>query len=222
MISRKSVQPPRVINVVGIDGSGKSTVANHLATKLRSRGYEVDVIWLRFNHFFSKPLLGLCRLIKLTRYVRHGGVLVGYHDFHRSPLISLLFVILQYADALRVRLLKIEPKLRTPNKILIIDRYVFDILIDLMVDTNNEKLSEEFFGVAFKKLLPPNAFVLFIDRVEEGVISARPENSLDEKFQQRFRYYSSLREDDAVIRISNNGSLLDLLKKVDDLFVDDQ
>ena len=85
---------PDLIYVMGIDGSGKSTVSEYLADELREKGYDVDVVWLRFNHVITKPLLGFCRLIGLTRYETCDGIRVGYHDFYKSSVISFFFILL--------------------------------------------------------------------------------------------------------------------------------
>ena len=121
---------PKLIYITGIDGSGKSTVSEHLADQLRSKGYEVNILWLRFNHVFSKPLLGLCRLLGYTKYEKPGGIHVGYHDFYKSKIISYLFIFFQYLDAVRVKYTKILPLYRKKNSVIILDRYVYDILIE--------------------------------------------------------------------------------------------
>ena len=83
---------PELIYIMGIDCSGKSTVSNYIADEYREKGYDVDVVWLRYNHVITKPLLGLCRLIGLTKYETHDGIRVGYHDFYKSTIISCLFI----------------------------------------------------------------------------------------------------------------------------------
>jgi len=131
---------PRVIYVMGIDGSGKTTVVENLSKLLEDKGYHVYAEWLRFNHVLSKPLLGFCRLVGLTRYEKKDGIRIGYHEFHRSKVISWLYIYLQYLDALRVRIFRIDPKIRQKNCVLILDRFVYDIIIDLMIDTGIEDL----------------------------------------------------------------------------------
>ena len=206
---------PKLIYVMGIDGSGKSTVSEHLATRLREQGYTVNVEWLRFNHVLSKPLLGLCRLIRLTRYETHGGIRVGYHDFHRSRLISWLFVFFQYLDALRVKYHKVMPGIRGDTNVLILDRYVYDILVDVMVDTGMDALRESRIGEAFLQLIPPNARVILVNRDLDSVLEARPEGRVDRNFIKRYRHYQAIAEQANVNTIDNNGPLDELLRQAE-------
>lgn len=203
---------PKIIYVMGIDGSGKSTVSEHLARRLRDMGYQVEVEWLRFNHVLSKPLLGLCRLIGLTRYEVSDGIRVGYHDFHRSRVVSWLFVLLQYLDAWRVLQLKIKPRMKGEHKILILDRYVYDILVDLMVDTRFEGLLSGRTGDAFLSLLPPDSKLLLVDRALDEVLGARPEGRVDANFIERYRHYKRIERQCPVEVLRNNGELAGLLQ----------
>jgi len=205
---------PRVIYVTGIDGSGKTTVVEWLAEQLRGRGYQVDVLWLRFNHVLSKPLLAFCRLVGLTRYEMTNGIRVGYHEFHRSKLVAWLFVAFQYLDAVMVRWLRIGPRLRKANRIVVLDRYVFDILIDLMIDTRIDDLHSGPVGKAFLKLLPAGTVVLPLLRDRDSLLAARPESVVDRNFEARQRLYEELPTVYGLRPLRNDRGLEELLAQV--------
>jgi len=205
---------PRLIYVMGIDGAGKSTVVEWLAKTLRDKGLPVEVRWLRFNHFFSKPLLGFCRLVGLTRYETVRGVRVGYHNFYRSRLVSWIFIVLQYLDALRIRWFWIAPRLRRGDRILILDRFIYDILVDVMVDTRITDLDRHPLGKAFLKLLPESALVLFVIRDKEKLLEARPESNVDRNFSSRMDLYLALSARHGLIPLQNNGDLESLFCEV--------
>lgn len=210
-VTEGRIDPPRVIYITGIDGSGKSTVSEHLAARLREAGYEVDILWLRFNHVISKPLLGLCRVLGLTRYEVRDGIRVGYHDFYRSKIVSWLFIFSQYLDALRVRYLKLGPRLAGDGKVIILDRYVYDILIDVMTDTRINDLHRGRVGRAFKRLLPQGVVTILVNRDLERVLEVRPEGRVDDNFLRRYEFYKELAEDPSVNTIHNDSSLDSLL-----------
>lgn len=209
MNDRKNI--PKLIYIMGVDGSGKSTVSEYLAEQLRDKGYIVDVVWLRFNHIISKPLLGLCRVIGLTRYETCDGIRVGYHDFYKSSVISFLFILFQYLDALRVKYTKILPLMRKKNHVVILDRYVYDILIDLAVDTRQDNLIYTWFGKRFRQLLPEDAKTILVRRELSDVLSVRPEGVVDRNFEFRYKHYQQLDENIGVNVIRNDGSLDELL-----------
>lgn len=211
---KSNAQPactPQLICLSGIDGSGKSSVCTHLQQRFATTGRKVTVKWLRYNHVLSKPLLGLCRLLGLTRYVTVNGITVGYHDFHRSRIVAWLFVLFQYLDALRVLHFKVRPSLKHPNEILILDRYVYDILVDIMVDTGFTSLATTGIGKAFLRLMPEGARVLLVDRDLHDVLDARPEGRVDENFSKRYHLYKQISSEDGVLTIVNSGSLHELL-----------
>ncbi len=206
---------PKVIYIMGIDGSGKTTVSEHLAKQLRARGYTVHVLWLRFNHVITKPLLGLCRILGFTRYEIHDGIKVGYHDFYRSKTISWLFIMFQYLDAVRIKYLKVLPKIRSGKNVLILDRYVYDILIDVMVDTRMDQLGKGKVGRAFKALIPEGTLSVLIDRDLGKVLEVRPEGQVDDNFEHRYRFYKELAFDPSVNTVTNDASLETLLSVVE-------
>jgi len=202
---------PKLIYIMGVDGSGKSTVSEHLAEQLRNNGYKVGVIWLRFNHVITKPLLGLCRLIGLTKYETCNGIRVGYHDFYKSSIISFFFILFQYLDAVRVKYTKIMPLLKKDKHIVILDRYVYDILIDLAVDTRQDNLIYSWFGKKFRQLLPEGSVTILVRREMSEVLSVRPEGIVDRNFKFRYEHYQQLNKDLGIKIINNEGSLEELL-----------
>ena len=202
---------PELIYIMGIDGSGKSTVSNYIADEYREKGYDVDVVWLRYNHVITKPLLGLCRLIGLTKYETHDGIRVGYHDFYKSTIISFLFISFQYLDAVRVKYTRIVPILKRSNHIIILDRYVYDILIDLAVDTRKDNMIYSWFGQRFRNLLPKESIIILVRRDLETVLDVRPEGKVDRNFEARYNHYQQLGTNLGIKIINNEGSLEELL-----------
>lgn len=213
--SESSQVLPSVIYVMGIDGSGKSTVVNHLATRIKQEGGKVETLWLRFNHVLSKPFLGLCRLGGLTRYEQTPVGRIGYHDFYRHRVIAWLFVWLQYLDALRVRLWRLGSYRMRPGTVIVLDRYVYDVLVDLKAATRIQKLEESIVGSALRKLLPRDTLVLYIRRNKRSLIEARPENAWDKNFAVRLACYERLGRLPGIVTIDNDGDLKDLLTKAE-------
>lgn len=202
---------PNVIYIMGIDGSGKTTVSEHIAEVLKSRGIPVEVRWLRFNHIISKPLLGLCRLLKLTRYEYIDGIRVGYHEFYRSRIIAWLFVYFQYLDAFLATRLHVSSATTDKHRVLILDRFVYDILIDLMIDTRIEKLDQTWIGRKLVALMPDNAVTIPVTRNVDALLEARPESRVDRNFFDRLKLYEQVIERQSLLPLVNDASLDELL-----------
>lgn len=207
MATASRSERPRIAYVMGIDGSGKTTVTEYLARAYGNKGYEVDVVWLRFNHVLTKPLLGLCRVLGLTRYEMIDGIRVGYHEFYRSKLISWAFVYLQYLDALRVTWSVVKPWQKDEKKVLILDRFVYDILIDLMIDTRIERLDTTWIGRRLAALLPEEAITIPVFRNREQLLEARPESRVDRNFDERLRLYEELVRRQELTPLLNDSTL---------------
>ena len=203
---------PNVIYIMGIDGSGKTTVSEHIAEALRNRGNEVEVRWLRFNHVISKPLLGLCKLLGLTRYENINGIRVGYHEFYRSRIIAWLFVYFQYLDAVRATRLHVSSGTGNKHRVLILDRFVYDILIDLMIDTHIEKLDQTWIGRKLLALMPDDSITIPVVRGVDALLEARPESRVDRNFYDRLKLYEQLVERQSLLPLVNDSSLDDLLR----------
>lgn len=203
---------PSVIYIMGIDGSGKTTVSEHIAEVLKSRGLRVGVRWLRFNHVISKPLLGLCRLLGLTRYETINCIRVGYHEFYRSRIIAWLFVYFQYLDAALAARLHVKHGMNDNRRVLILDRFVYDILIDLMIDTRIDKLDQTWIGRKLIALMPANSITIPVVRGVDALLEARPESRVDRNFFERLRLYEQLVERQSLQPLANDLSLDDLLR----------
>lgn len=205
-----------LVYITGIDGSGKSTLVNIIEKELCQRGIRSTTYWLRFNHVISKPLLGFCRLIGLTRYENIGGIRIGYHEFSKSRIISWLFIALQYLDALRVKYFKIFPASFKKNHIIILDRFVYDILIDMSVDTNIDLFSSRVYK-CFTNLVPKNAKIILIDRDMDEVLKCRPEGVVDKYFKKRRVLFDRLKHENNIIVIENSRTIEEMREQVIDI-----
>jgi hypothetical protein len=129
-------------------------------------------------------------------------------------VVSWLFVLLQYLDAVRVRWLQVAPRLRDEKCVVILDRFVHDILVDIMVDTGITDLDRRFFGRALLRLLPPGTLVLPLARDVKPLLEARPESQVDRNFSVRLRLYETTRARLSLIELHNDGTLEQLLTQV--------
>ena len=126
----------KLIFITGIDGSGKSYFSDRLIRYLEETNTPVKHVWARFMNYTSKPLLGLCRLLKLSYKEKHNNIVVGYHDFVNSKFISMLFTFFQLLDIQIVILVKILFPLWF-GKLVLSERGPYDTLIDICVDIKN-------------------------------------------------------------------------------------
>jgi len=204
----------RIISFSGIDGCGKTTVIKCVRKELESRGHKTNCVWLRYNHYLTKILHAFCRLTGLTRYEWHDGIRVGYHEFYRSTIISNLSIILNFIDTFFATFFLVYIPVLFTKRIIICDRWVFDILIDLQVDTGKYLGPDSFWGRMFLKLVPGNAKCFLIFRDASMIEATRPEHAHDKNYKPRRELFSWWSAQPKCVAIDNNGSVQDTVRLV--------
>lgn len=194
----------RLVGLVGVDGSGKTYLADHLCDRLDEEGILWRRVWSRFRNYLSKPLLALTRLTGHNRKVEQDGVRIGYHDFQASRPLALVFLALQAVD--QVLDILIRYRLRRGCGLIVGDRCVFDTLVDLAVDTGLDRLVIERLGPLLVRLLPRPWHVVVVSRPVALIRESRPDALLDRHFLRRRALYLRLARRFGLPVVENAGT----------------
>lgn len=197
---------PTLISIVGVDGSGKTTLANWLAGELAAQGCEPVLVWSRFRNYLSKPLLALTRLTGHNYYKTLDGVKFGFHDFERLVGYRELFAALQAIDVNIAAYARIHRQ-RMRSDMVICERGPWDTLVDVTADTGLSWLPTSPLGSLYSLLMRRDARVLWISRGRDSILRTRPELVHDHKLGPRMAVYARLAERHAWHVIDNNGTL---------------
>lgn len=169
--------------ISGPDGTGKSTIVNSLHHVV---GYEV--VWLRFNHYLAKVVNGVGRLLGKSYREYHSWGMVGYHDY--QGMFGVIYVYAVFIDQWIFRFLFKNKKLNK-KKHYLIDRYIVDVIADLMVDTQRPTLVFKLFGRQLKNELKQSR--CFILRCDPNIVfSRRPDVSDDRKYFDKVSAYECI------------------------------
>lgn len=200
---------PKCIVVSGIDGSGKTTIINALGQRLEECGVKPHYVWLRYNHIIIKPVHAFCRLVGLSRRRDSAQGKVWRHEFYRSQMFCSLYIFLTWLDTFLGRL-KVAWQLKKIDAgVVICDRWVNDILIDLAVDSRRAGLLEGCWNKRFQRILPEGTKSFLIVRDTAAVLGCRPECQDDPDFKFRQDMYKQMQKMlGSVIVLSNNGSIV--------------
>lgn len=122
----------KLISFVGIDGSGKTTLAHLLADEMRARGFKCSYIYGRYKPILAKPLVLLGKY-----WVTRNHNIKKYSDYSRAKmsvakkhsLISSIYVSILLSEYIMQITLKILIPQMMGN-IIICDRYVYDTVIN--------------------------------------------------------------------------------------------
>ena len=195
------------IVISGIDGCGKTTVIRELRNRLEQEGLTTHYEWLRYNHRLVRPVHGLSRLVGLSRRYRVGDRSVWRHEFYRSRLFCSFYVLLSWLDVWLGRLILAARLLPKDVDIVVCDRWVRDILVDLVVDTRQRNLLAGTWYAGFMRVLPHQTRQYLIVRDGDRVVSARPDVMQDMSHSFRHKLYRRLEKSADVVVVRNNGTV---------------
>lgn len=196
----------QVICLVGCDGSGKSTLARFVVDELKRRGHRPVLMWSRYNHFFSKPLLAVARLLGYSPKEVHDGVTFGYHEFYRVAWLKWSFIFLQVLDV-NLAIRKQVRAARRKGDVLVFERSPWDTLADIMLDTRNERLAETCWGRWIVSSMESRSTVFWVQRDVDAILRTRSELRFDRDLLRKIRNYETLALKYSWIKIGNSGTL---------------
>jgi thymidylate kinase len=153
---------PRCLHLAGVDGTGKTTQAKAILSLFQQQGLAARLVWLRFPRLFCTPLLVYARLRGYSRQEIVNGHRHGYWDFTDSWLMSKVFPWVLLVDTFLMALFKIYLPLWL-GRTLVCDRFVVDILVDLMVGLRDEHFDQRLPGRLFLALLPEDTQIVILD-----------------------------------------------------------
>ena len=151
-----------VIIFCGLDGSGKTTQAKKLLIYLESKKISSKYVWLRYPNFFSLPIAGFLRLFGVSGYpIPEEKKSQGLDDLSTHKNLKKLWIWSLYNDFKFVCWKKLLRPIKN-KKILILDRFVIDTVVELAINTDQEdnfdSISKKFF-----KFIPNNSVIFFLD-----------------------------------------------------------
>lgn len=203
---------PRCVVISGIDGSGKTTVINLLQSELKERGWLTAYIWLRFNHYFTKIMHAIARMVGLSVKVHSEMGDTWQHRFYQSSIFCNLYIITTYIDTCISRVK--YNRVAKGHDIVICDRWITDIIVDLATKTHRANLINGKWAKRFLKILPEDAVLFVIYRETQAIVDCRLENRVDTDFEFRLAVYKQLLEKPFIHPVDNRRTLSDTLFQI--------
>jgi thymidylate kinase len=207
---------PSLICIIGPDGSGKSTQARLLVEYAKSKGIKCKYLWMRRPQLFSLPVLLLAKILGLSEKMElKSGEEIGYHHFERSRFVSSLYASTTLIDALIITFVRIGLPLAISKNMIICDRYMHDVLVDLMVSIGKNRLEDFPSGNRFVELIPDYCNAVLLTSDEKTLRSRREDVRMDETLEIKIRLYQEVAERFSLDIIDSSlpiGKVQELLK----------
>jgi GT2 family glycosyltransferase/thymidylate kinase len=185
---------PSCIIISGLDGSGKTTLANSLFEYLRSKGYKTKYVWIRSPHTFAYLISRiLIRLGWHQNFRNPNGIAVSRFALYPNTLIREIWSVIEFLSLLPLIIFKVWLPYLLGYKI-VCDRYVIDSAVHIALTTKDMNFPDGFLGSLLLKTIPNNSVIIFLDAELSTVLERRPdvEYSIDE-IKNEMRLYKKFK-----------------------------
>jgi len=198
------------IMLSGPDGTGKSTISDSVINSFSEKGITFIHVWLRFSHYTAKVVNLIGRITGRSYYENYSWGKVGYHNY--NGIIGFLYIISVYLDHILFQIFFKKKNLKSDTRYLI-DRYIIDIVADLIVDTNKTKLIFFLFGPFLKnELKKTNAYILKCDK--NVVISRRPDINDDKSYDKKIIAYDKIASKFNITQLNTGKMSIDMIVSI--------
>lgn len=191
-----------MICITGPDGAGKSTQVNNLIDYCMANKIDYRSLWMRRPYLFTFFVLFLAKILGLSIQENgDNGEKVGYHNFKNSHLISTIYPLVLLFDTTLFNFIKIKVPLRLSKKLIICDRYIYDIIVDIAISTGKESIPKDFVTSSLIKQIPRNSMTFIIIGDENLLKSRRPDILIDKTISKKIELYDEISNKYSSIRI---------------------
>lgn len=199
----------------GIDGSGKSTLSRYLFEELKKRAYDVSYVWwLEGDNSLLRKLLRRIGGRYRDSGENHPRRIFADRKSATARLFNAFFPRVVLLDYLRFGIVKAWfPKI-VRSKVLIFDRYIYDVILGLSREFNFKDAEREKMVKTFSKLLPNPDLVFIVDVPPEVSYSRRKDEikSIEEAgqiWEEYQRFYPLLGEmiSGKIVKINNTRDI---------------
>lgn len=172
----------RCVVVSGVDGSGKTTLANLLFEDLKSKGYNSRYVWIKAQHTFAFLISKVLTAFGWNRTFRNpNGIAVSGFRVHEGIFARKVWPVIEFLSVLPLVIFKVKLPILFGCKI-VFDRYLIDTIVSISVSTQNMGFVDSFIGGLLLKMMPKESVVIILDADLYTVLKRRPdiEYSFDE------------------------------------------
>ncbi|QIO24116.1 hypothetical protein [Haloarcula sp. JP-L23] len=201
------MKKPPVISIIGPDGAGKSTQTRKLVDAFESNNIDCEYRWFGAKHLVSLPLLAYARIAGLSEVKQlESGRKIGYHYFWQSNVVSALYPVLLLVDTFLFYVFQIYIPTVVFGRTLVCDRFVYDIVVSVMLSIDDDEFYRTFIGDLFLRLIPDRACIILLTADAEYLRPRRDDVRSDDTLPQMVELYDELAEVNGIRKIDATKS----------------
>ena len=192
----------------GLDGSGKSTQAKLMESFFLKHKISCSYLWMRSPNLLTIPLIVIFKLLKISYSKKtKSGKMIGVTNLEKHKTFQKIWKKILFFDLKFVSRYKITSLIHA-CKVPILDRFIIDTLVDLVIDTNDESIIDEL-GKQFFSLLPQNSKLFFLDITPQLSYERNLEESIT-VLELRKKLYFEIAKHIDLILIDGNKSIKEI------------
>lgn len=182
----------KIISLMGIDGSGKSSLAAKLQEELMAQGKKSVIAWAGLNPVITKPFIALAKFLlirKQDKFKNYNNHLAARRTGMRKlAFLHGILLIALLLDYLPQVFFKVTLR-RWLGKDIICDRYYHDLMLYYAVTTNSSP--ERFVRLVriVERIFPKPNLCYFVSVPIEIALSRKSDVPSLEYLNERKKYY---------------------------------
>jgi len=202
----------KLVCMVGVDGTGKTTHARSLINEMRARGMRVHYVWCRGSPMFILPFVQIFKRIafRQSEISPISNEVLDSNPLKRRllsrQLLSRVWRILLVFDAF----LQVLVGVRVPvarGRIVVCDRYIFDQMVDVAADLHFSRVQAQAWATSVVyRIFPKPDLILLLDLDEERAYARKSDSRPIAEIASRRKIYLWLSQIAPMIVIDTSDS----------------
>ena len=154
---------PSFINITGIDGSGKTTMARLLTKQLRSEDAKTRYVWIKSLHTLAYFISRIFESRGWHRLVKNpNNTIVFRFELPNSKSAEKIWQIIEFISVLPWIIVKVNLAIFFGFTV-VADRYTLDTIVSVAMRTRSPSFVASFLGKLLLKMMPKDAVIIYLD-----------------------------------------------------------